>query len=265
MSTFFSFGDPASLSRFLFLFPLYYLLSSNVIMLVCKLLEGRSSVQSSLYPIHIALVLVHGGSLIVLTIWSMLILSLQLPWMLLFFFFSSVHSLSCVWLFVTPRTAAHQASLSITNSQSLLKLMPIELMMPSNHLILCHPLLLLLQFSPASGSFPMSWLFSSGGRSIGASAPMNIPGWFPLGLTGLISLQSKGLSRVFWNTTVQKHQFFDTHPSLWSNSHIYTWLLVNLFFLVSSNNMMSLCAQISNSWPDFMWENCFDSRSLYIH
>ena len=68
MSTFFSFGDPASLSRFLFLFPLYYLLSSNVIMLVCKLLEGRSSVQSSLYPIHIALVLVHGGSLIVLTI-----------------------------------------------------------------------------------------------------------------------------------------------------------------------------------------------------
>jgi len=78
--------------------------------------------------------------------------------------------------------------------------------------------------------FPVSQLFASGNQSIGASAsasilPKNIQGWFPLGLTGLISLQYKRLSRVFSNTTVQKHQFFSTQPSLWSNSHIHTWLL----------------------------------------
>ena len=87
-----------------------------------------------------------------------------------------------------------------------------------------------LQSFPASGSFPMSQFFTSGGQSIRvwASAsvlPMNIQDWFPLGLTGLISLQSKGLSRVFSNTTAQKHQFFGAHLSLWSNSHIHTWLL----------------------------------------
>ena len=86
-----------------------------------------------------------------------------------------------------------------------------------------------LQSSPASGSFPTSWLFTSGGQSILASAPdlpMNIQDWFPLGLTGLISLQSEGLSRVFSNTTVQKHQFFSTKTFLWSNSHIHTCALV---------------------------------------
>ena len=82
----------------------------------------------------------------------------------------------------------------------------------------------------ASGSFLMSWLFTSGGQSIGASAlasvvPMNIQGWYPLALTGLISLQSKGFSRIFSNTTVQKHQFFSTQLFLWSKSHIHTWLL----------------------------------------
>ena len=85
----------------------------------------------------------------------------------------------------------------------------------------------LLSF-PASGSFLMSQLFTSGGQSIGASGsvlPMNIQDWFPLGLTGLISLQSKGLSSVFSNTTVRKHHFFSDQPSLWSNSHIHTWLL----------------------------------------
>ena len=84
-----------------------------------------------------------------------------------------------------------------------------------------------LQSFPASGSFPMSWLFTSGGQSTGASAsvlPMNIQGWLPLGLAGLISLLSKGLSRVFSNTTVWKHQFFIPQPSLWSNSHIRTCL-----------------------------------------
>ena len=84
-----------------------------------------------------------------------------------------------------------------------------------------------LQSFPASGSFPMNWLLASGDQSIGASAsalvlPMNIQGWFPLGLTGLLSLQSKGLSRVFSNTTVQKHLFFSAQPSQ-SNSHIHTW------------------------------------------
>ena len=86
----------------------------------------------------------------------------------------------------------------------------------------CHPSF------PASGSFPVSQLFASGGQTIGASAsvlPINIQDWFPLGWTGLISLQSKGFSRVFSSTTVQKHQFFGIQPSLWSNSHIYTWLL----------------------------------------
>ena len=84
------------------------------------------------------------------------------------------------------------------------------------------------QSSPASESFPMSWLFTSDGQSIGVSAsvlPMNIQGWFPLGLTGLISLLFKGLWRVFSSTTVGKHQFFGTQPSLWSNSHIHRWLL----------------------------------------
>ena len=87
-----------------------------------------------------------------------------------------------------------------------------------------------LQYFPASGSFQMSQFFASGGQSIGASAsasvlPMNIQDWFHLGLTGLIFLQSKGLSRVFSNTTVKKHQFFSPQLSLWSNSHICTWLL----------------------------------------
>ena len=86
-----------------------------------------------------------------------------------------------------------------------------------------------LQSFPASGSFPVSRLFASGDQSIGASAsvsvlPMNFQGWFPLGLTGLI-LMAKGLSKFFSGTTVQKHQFFSTQPSLWSNSHICTWLL----------------------------------------
>ena len=84
------------------------------------------------------------------------------------------------------------------------------------------------QSFPASGSFPMSQLSTSGGQITGALAsvlPMNIPGWFPLGLTGLICLQSKGLSRVFSSTTVWKHQFFSAQPFLWSNSHNYTWLL----------------------------------------
>ena len=87
-----------------------------------------------------------------------------------------------------------------------------------------------LQFFPASRSFQMNQFFTSGSQSIGVSIstsvlPMNIQDWFPLGWTSWISLQFKRLSRVFSNTTVQKHQFFSTQPSLWSNSHIHTWLL----------------------------------------
>ena len=128
------------------------------------------------------------------------------------------------------RIAAWQASLSITNSQSLLKPMSIDLVMPSNHLILCCPLLLCPQSVPASGLFPVSQLFTWGGQSTGVSAsawvlPMNTQDWSPLGWTGGISLQSKGLSRVFSNTIVQKHQFFGAQLSSQSNSHIRTWPL----------------------------------------
>ena len=119
-----------------------------------------------------------------------------------------------------PWTAAHQASLSFTISQSLCKLISIELVVPSNHLTLCCPLLLFL----ASGSFLMNRLFTSGSQSIGVSAsasvlPKSSQGWFPLGLTSLISFQSKGLSRLFSNTTVQEHHFFGAQLSLWSNSY----------------------------------------------
>ena len=103
----------------------------------------------------------------------------------------------------------------------------------TNHLIICHPLLLLPSIFPSIRVFfffPMSQFFPSGGQSIGASAsasvlPLHIQDWFPLELIGLISLQSKGLSRVFSNITFQKHQFFSAQLSLWSNSHIHTWPL----------------------------------------
>ena len=142
--------------------------------------------------------------------------------------FSSVQSRSHVWLFATPWTAARQASLSITNSWSFLKLMSIESVMPSNHLILCRPLLLLPSIFPSIRVFSMSQFFASGGQSIGVSAstsvlPMNTQDWSPLGWTGWISLQPKGLLRIFSNTTVQKHQFFGAQLSSQSNSHIHTW------------------------------------------
>ena len=143
--------------------------------------------------------------------------------------FSSVQSFSHVRLFATPWTTACQASLFITNSQSLPKLMSIESVMPSNHLSVI-PFSSCLQSFPAKGSSQMSQFFASGGQSIGVSAstsvlPMNTQDWSPLGWTGWISLQSKGLSRVFSNTTVQKHQFFHAQPSSRSNSHIHTWPL----------------------------------------
>ena len=127
---------------------------------------------------------------------------------------------SVLLLFATPWTTALQVSLFITNSQGLLKLMALSQW--------CHPTISSsvvtfssrLQSFPASGSFQISQFFASGGQSIGVSAstsvlPMNIQDWFPLGWTGWISLQSKGLSRVFSNTTVQKHQFFAAQLSLY--------------------------------------------------
>ena len=132
---------------------------------------------------------------------------------------SSVHWLSHVRLLAMPWTTAHQDSLSITNSHSLPKLMSIESVMPSNHLILCCPLLL-----PPS-IFPNIRVFSNESAlhirwpkyrsfSFNISLSKNTKDWFPLGWTGRISLQSNGLSRVFSNTTVQKHQFFSTQLSL---------------------------------------------------
>ena len=144
--------------------------------------------------------------------------------------FSSVQSLSCVQLFVTPWTTASQASLSITNCQSLPKLMSIESVMPSNHLILCRLLFLLPSIFPSIRVFSNESSLRISGQSIGVSAsssvlPMNTQDSFPLAWTGWISLQSKGLSRVFSNTTVQKHQFFGAQLCLESNSHIHTWPL----------------------------------------
>ena len=132
----------------------------------------------------------------------------------------SVQSLSCVRLFVTPWTTACQTSLSFTISRSLLKFTSIELVMLSNHLILCYPPSpFAFSLSQHQGLFPMSHLFSSGDQSIETSAsasvlPMNIQGWFPLGLTGLTTLLSKGISRVF--SRIWEYQFFGVQPSLWS-------------------------------------------------
>ena len=151
--------------------------------------------------------------------------------------------MSCVQPFPMPWTAVHQDSLSITNSRSLLNLMSTETVMPSNNLILYCPLLLLPSIIPSIRVFSMSQLFTSGGQSIGVSAstsvlPMNIQDWFPLGWTDWISFLSKGLSRVFSNTIVQKDQFFGAQFSLHANSHIHTWLLENQSF-----DSMDLCWQ----------------------
>ena len=141
--------------------------------------------------------------------------------------FSSVQSLSRVQLFATPWMAARQASLSITNSQSSLRLISIELVMPSSHLILCHPILLLPPIPPSIRVFanestlrmrwPKYWSFS-----FSIIPSKEHPGLISFRMDWLICLQSKGLSRVFSNTTVQKHQFFGAQLSSHSNSHMHT-------------------------------------------
>ena len=142
--------------------------------------------------------------------------------------FSSVQLFSRVWLLATPWTAAHQAFLSITNSQSLLKLMSIELVMPSNHLILCRPLLLPPSVFLSIRVFSSDSVLRIRGPKycnfrFSISPSNEYSGLISFRLTGLISLQSKGLSRVFSNPTVQKHQFFGVQPSSKSNAHIHTW------------------------------------------
>ena len=145
-------------------------------------------------------------------------------------FSQSLQSLSRVWLFATPWIAASQASLSSPTPGVHWDSCPSSQW--------CHPAISssVVPFSscpqsfPASESFPMNQLLESGGQSIGVSVsisvlPMNTQDWFPLGWTGWISLQSKGLSKVFSNTTVQKHQFFGAQLSSQSNSHIHTWPL----------------------------------------
>ena len=140
-------------------------------------------------------------------------------------------SRSVVWPFMNPRTAAWQLSCPSSSHGVCWNSCPLSLW--------CHPTISSSVISPffclqsflASGSLPMSWLFTSCDQNIGASAstwvlPMNTRGWFPLGLTALISFQSKGLSRVFFNTTVQRYQFFHAQPFSWSSSHIHTWLWV---------------------------------------
>ena len=153
-------------------------------------------------------------------------------WMHILSQFSSVQLLSHVWLFATPWIAACQASLSITISWSSLKLTSIESVMPSSHLILCRPLLFLPPIPPSIKVFSnestlcMSWpKYRNFSFSITPSKEHQ--DWSPSEWTGWISLQSKGLSRVFSNTTVQKHQCFSAQLSSQSNSHIHTWPLKN--------------------------------------
>ena len=146
--------------------------------------------------------------------------------------FVVIQWLSCVWLFATPWAAAWQTSLSFAISKSLLKLMSTVSVMPSNRLIFCHPLLLLPSIFPSIRVFsnesalrirwPEYWSFSF---SIRPSNEYSGLISFRTELTSLISLLSKGLWKVFSNTTFQNDQFFGTQPSLWSNSHFCTWLL----------------------------------------
>ena len=185
--------------------------------------EIRVQKTQELLPAHWRVKPDHGVGAKVLACWARSYSLAVGPW--------DTSCCSVVHLFQTvcdPWPTACQASLSFPVSQSMLRLMFIDQW--------CHPTISssVASFSscpqsfPASVSFRRNWLFAY--QSIGASAsawgfPMYIQGWFPLGLTGLISLQSKGLSRIFSSTTVWKHQFFSTQSSLWSNCHIRIWLL----------------------------------------
>ena len=212
------FQSPLSLSSRGFLVPLY--LRANLALLT-RLYPSIGSTWFSVYSVY-ALAYFHFGC------WEYNIRSCCDSYLPVFFpaFVSDQFSYAVMSDSLWPRVLQHYQT-SITNFQSLLKLMSIKLVVSSNCLILCPPLLLLPSIFPSIRVFPMSQFFASGGQSIGISAsasvlPMNIQVWFPLGFTGWISLQFKGVSRVFPNTTVQ---FFGTQLSLWSNCPIHTLLL----------------------------------------
>ena len=170
-----------------------------------------------------------------------------------------VQSLSCAQLFATPWTEVHQASLSFTIS----KFAQTHVHWVRDAIQPSHPLLppfsSCLQSLPASGSFPRSWLFASGGQSFGASAaasvlPMNIQGWFPLGWTHLISLLSKGVSKVFSSTTIKRHRFFNAQPSLWSNSNHWTAREVPMYVFIGLKH--------SNFHEGLLFPQCLGSAGL---
>ena len=157
-----------------------------------------------------------------------------------------------------PLSAARQASLSITNPRSLLKLVSIGLVMPSNHLILCHLLLLLPSIFPSIRVFSNESVLTSGGQSIGVSAsasvlPMNIQDWFLLGWTSWISLQSKGLSRVFSNTTVQKHHFTSTslQNELVDTKCLEEWLALMIASI--SNRLPEASEEVIRLFHRILW------------
>ena len=178
---------------------------------------------SALFMVQLSHPYMNTGKTIALTIWTFVSKVMSLLFSMLS---AAAKSLQSCPTLCDPHRLQH-----ITNCQSLLKLMFIESVMPFNHLILCCPLLLPPLIFPSIRVFSNeSTLHIRWPKSIGVSAsksvlPMNIQEWFPLGWAGWISLLSKGLSRVFSNTTVQKHQFFGTQLSLWSTTHIHTWLL----------------------------------------
>ena len=211
--------------------------SPMLILLLCGFLQ-KSSLCSSLLPnfepnalfrahftLHLSIqsIFFSPGSECILSIPTLVQGLFILPHLV-------VQLLSNARLFETPWTATSQVSLSFTISQSMLKLMSIKVAMPSSHLIFCCLLLPLPSiFLNIRVFFPVSWVFASGHQSIGTSAsvsvlPMNIQSLFPLGLTGLISLQSKELLRGFSRTTVWKHQFFSASLH-YGPTHICTWLL----------------------------------------
>ena len=155
--------------------------------------------------------------------------------------------LSCVQIFATPWTAARQASLSFSMSQTLLKFMSIESVMPSSQLTLCHLLLLLPPIVSIIRVFSMSHFFASGGQSIGASTsasvfPMNIQDRFPLGLTGLVSLIFKGLSGVFSRSSPAP-QFESINPSALSLLYSTTLISVHDYWKNHSFHCTGLCQQ----------------------
>jgi len=209
----------------------------------------------------------HGEKWLIMGTWGSLYMNkrrlsrhLTLPISLFLLLFSS----SVCLTLCDPMNYSTPAFPVFMVSQSLLKLLSIESVMPSNHLILCHSLLLLPSIFPSIRvfSFPNERLFASGVQSIGASdsasvLPMNIQSWFSLELIGLIS-QYKGLSEVLSSTTVRKHKFFDAQPSLWPSSHIDTWLLEETIALTIQTfvgKVMSLLFSIlSRCVITFFWK-----------